>query len=134
MKKNGFTLIELLVVLAIMGLVLGVIFSMFSSGIKQGEKMKNRIYLQQEANYVSTVLRKTHQNKPEYTIEITTSEIKIDGITISDKFNYVANIKYNKNPYINGQKINSSYPVEIEIKFSKDGNDYTLRTTLSRGV
>ncbi|WP_066257945.1 type II secretion system protein [Neobacillus drentensis] len=134
MKKNGFTLIELLVVLAIMGLVLGVIFSMFSSGIKQGEKTKNRIYLQQEANYVSTVLRKTHQNKPEYTIEITNSEIKIDGIKISDKYNYVAYIKYNKIPYINGQKINSSYPVEIEIKFSKDGNDYTLRTTLSRGV
>jgi prepilin-type N-terminal cleavage/methylation domain-containing protein len=136
MKKNGYTLIELLAVLALMGMVMGIIFSVFNSGLKQGENTKKDIFLQQEANYVATALRNTHFNKTDYTLLISNNSIVLDGVTISDKYQYDAKIKYKTIDYINGQTItiNNSSPVIIEITFSKNGATYKLRTTLSRGV
>jgi prepilin-type N-terminal cleavage/methylation domain-containing protein len=136
MKKNGFTLIELLATITILSIVSILLFSVFNSGIKQGEKTKKDVYLQQEANYVATLLRNTHLNKHEYTLRIDNDKIILDSQTISDKYNYTAKINYQNTNYVNNQTISitNSTPVIIELTFSKDGTTHTLRTTLSRGV
>ncbi|WML45560.1 prepilin-type N-terminal cleavage/methylation domain-containing protein [Neobacillus sp. PS3-40] len=138
MKKNGgFTLIELLLGLAIMGMVLTLIFSVFHSGIQQGERTKDDIYLQQEANYVVTALRNAylnHNNVP-LSLSITNDQIILNGTTISDKYQYQAKINYNGVIYTNQTlSIQGSSPVMIEITFTYEGASYTLRTTLSKGV
>lgn len=136
-KQNGFTLIELVVALGIMGMVFTLLFSVFYSGIHQGEIEKKEVYLQQEANYVVTALRKAHLNDNQYTISISDSEIVLNGTVISDEFHYNAIIYYNNLKYINpiqNLSIQSNYPVMLEITFTNNGSSYTLRTTLSRGV
>jgi prepilin-type N-terminal cleavage/methylation domain-containing protein len=139
MKKNGgFTLIELLMGLSLMGMVLILVFSVFHSGILQGERNKNEIYLQQEANYVATALRNAYlnQNKDKpMSLSITANQIILNGTSISDKYQYQAKINYQGNTYTSQSiMIQGSFPVMLEITFISKDSSYTLRTTLSKGV
>lgn len=136
MKKNGFTLIELLAVLAILGTVITIIFSIFHTGFMQGENTKKDVFLQQEANIVATSLRNTHLNNQTYTLTIDNKQIVLNGVVISNQYEYRAEIKYDGTDHISPTTLNitNKNPVMIKITFSDGSSSYTLRTTLSRGV
>jgi prepilin-type N-terminal cleavage/methylation domain-containing protein len=149
MKKGGFTLIELLAALTISGIVLSILVSVLISGIKQSEKIEKEVSLQQEANHVATMLRNEYLSEIQYNVDKTlTIEVLENSIilnedsVISDQFHYSSEIYYFDNDpetddhYTTGEVviIKSSAPVDIRITFSNETDEYTLRTTLSRGV
>ncbi len=141
MKKNGFTLIELLASLVISSIAMTIVFSIFVTGIKQNENTKKDVSIQQEANYVATKLRKEYLSKNEYnesvnyTISVSNNQIVLNGIVISDKFQYQSKITYENKEYLNEEvAIYNKKPVMIQITFFSGNKSYTLRTMLSRGV
>lgn len=142
MKRNGFTLIELLAGLLLTTLFVTIATSIYITGFRQGEDTKKDVDLQQEANYIATILRKEYFSKNEYNSETTyrltvyTDKIELNGTTISDKYNYTAEIKYAGAIYETNQEIlvKSKAPVLVNIKIIHGNDSYTLRTTLSRGV
>lgn len=142
MKRNGFTLIELLAGLMLTTIFITIATSIYITGFRQGEDTKKDVDLQQEANYIATKLRNEYFSKNEYdattTYQLTvyTDKIVLNGTTISDKYDYTAEIGYDNNIYVTNQEVivNSKAPVMINIKLIYGNDSYTLRTTLSKGV
>ncbi|NMD70533.1 prepilin-type N-terminal cleavage/methylation domain-containing protein [Bacillus sp. DNRA2] len=142
MKRNGFTLIELLAGLLLTTLFVTIATSIYITGFRQGEDTKKDVDLQQEANYIATILRKEYFSKNEYNsgttyqLTIYTDKIELNGTTVSDKYNYNAEIQYDNETYETNEAIivKNKAPVMINIKIIHGNDSYTLRTTLSRGV
>lgn len=141
MKKNGFTIVELLAALALSGIVLTIIFSIFFTGIKQSGDTNKDLALQQEANIVATQLRNEYlkyDSDDEYSLSVENNQIVLNGNVISNRFQYKLNkltIDGIENP--NQTFSFTSFPpptVQIEMEFFSGNSTYTLRTTLSRGV
>ena len=151
-KENGFTLVELLAVLAISGIIVTLLISVFLTGMKQSENTKQNVSLQQEANFVATALRTHHLEKQQYNLKIDDTQIQLDGKIISDFYEYEATVKYDgiveenteagesvevvleeyNNPI--DLTVDTNKQVTLIITFTHGSISYTLRTTLSRGV
>jgi hypothetical protein len=116
--------------------------SIYLTGFKQGEDTKKDVSLQQEANYIATRLRKEYLSKNEYNqtstynLTVYTDKIVLNGITISDKYEYSAEIQYKDVTYETNHEVivNNKGSVMIRITLINGDDHYTLRTTLSRGV
>ncbi|WP_318508182.1 hypothetical protein [Bacillus sp. T3] len=98
--------------------------------------------LQQEVNYVATVLRKEYlsvnnysENAP-YLLQVSDSQIVLNGKVISGKYQYTAEIQYDGKTYITNQEVlvKNNSPVMVKITLINGNDRYTLRTTLSRGM
>lgn len=135
MKRNGFTLVELLAALALTGIIIVLVFSVFQTGVKQGESSKKDAFLQQEAQLIAKTIRKKHLKEPAYQLEIKTDEVLIDGKTISKSNIYKAEIVYENHTYAGERlQIDTKLPLELTLMIKKGENSYTLRTLFARGI
>lgn len=82
-NENGVTLIEVLATLTILSLLVGIVFGVFINGINYSNKAKDTVSIQQEANYLLTLLKEQHENQDWYTIEVTNDHKRIQ-VTNSD--------------------------------------------------
>lgn len=135
MKRNGFTLVELLAALALTGIIIVLVFSVFETGIKQGENSKKDAFLQQEAQQIAKTIRNKHLKEPAYQLEIKTDEVIVDGKAISKNYIYEAEIVYENHTY-SGERlqIDTKLPLELTLMIKKGEHSYTLRTLFARGI
>lgn len=135
MDRNGFTLVELLAALTITGIIIVLAYSVFHTGIKQGESSKEDTFLQQEAQLIAKVIRNKHLKEPAYQLEIKPDEVLIDGNVISRNYSYMAKIVYENHTY-SGEplQIDTTLPLEMTLKIKKGEQSYTLRTLFARGI
>lgn len=81
-NQKGITLIELLAVLTILGIIIGVLYSVFINGLNYSTSSKDTVLIQQEANYLLTLLKKQHEKDVPYIVKIkkdNLSEVIIEG-------------------------------------------------------
>ena len=69
-NQSGITLIEVLATLTILSLLLGIIYSVFFNGLQYSSKAKNTVSIQQEANYLLTLLKEQHEKVNSYTVSV----------------------------------------------------------------
>jgi len=132
-NERGVTLVELLAVLAIFGVIMLVLGSIFIDGMKASDRNATNQRLQQEANYILESVRKEYLKRPE---DVTISEIilkvepqnggktlKLNDETISEGFTY----ELGTNTIL---RESSSSHFNLTIK--KNGKSYTIDTTLSK--
>lgn len=135
MKRNGFTLVELLAALTITGIIIVLAYSVFHTGIKQGESSKEDAYLQQEAQLIAETIRNKHLKEPAYQLEIKPDGVLLDGKAISSNYSYMAQVVYENHTY-SGEplQIDTKLPLEMTLKIKKGDQSYTLRTLFARGI
>lgn len=135
MKRNGFTLVELLAALTITGIIIVLAYSVFHTGIKQGESSKKDAFLQQEAQLIAETIRNKHLKEPAYQLEIKSDEVLLDGKAISRNYRYMAKVVYENHTY-SGEplKIDTKLPLEMTLEIKKGEQSYTLRTLFARGI
>jgi prepilin-type N-terminal cleavage/methylation domain-containing protein len=135
MDRNGFTLVELLAALTITGIIIVLAYSVFHTGIKQGESSKGDAFLQQEAQLIAETIRNKHLKEPAYKIEIKADEVLLDGKSISRNYSYTAKVNYENHTY-SGEplQIDTTLPLEMTLKIKKGEQSYTLRTLFARGI
>lgn len=78
-NSKGLTLVETLAILVISSIVMLVIFIIVSSGINNSKQIQERANLQNEANYLLTVLREFHERGETYTISFNNGEMFIES-------------------------------------------------------
>ena len=76
-NQSGLTLIEVLATIAILSIVTVMIYSVFSTGLHQYSQAKETVLIQQEANYLLTILKERHENDDSYTITVDESHQKV---------------------------------------------------------
>jgi prepilin-type N-terminal cleavage/methylation domain-containing protein len=135
MDKNGFTLVELLAALTITGIIIVLAYSVFHTGIKQGESSKEDAFIQQEAQLIAEAIRNKHLKEPAYQLEIKSDEVVLDGKAISGNYSYTAKVVYENHTY-SGEplQIDTKLPLEMTLKIKKGEKSYTLRTLFARGI
>lgn len=136
MKNHGFSLIEVLAALALTSMALGLVFSIWHSGVKQGNGNKSEVLLQQEAQIIAETLRNTHLMSYSYKLNVDEDKVVLDNKVLSGRFNYQAEITHQEKLYGNSEEIlvNTRKPVSIKLVISSGDKSYTLRTTLARGT
>lgn len=87
-NNKGVTLIELLIVLAIMGIVLQLLYSIFFVGNKSFNTSKDRGFAQQDVRIVSTLITNELKNAKEISFE------KLEGDYYSLRYNSKDKILY----------------------------------------
>lgn len=135
MERNGFTLVELLAALTITSIIIVLAYSVFHSGIKQGESSKEDAFLQQEAQLIAETIRNKHLKEPDYQLEIKADEVLLDGKAISSNYSYMAKVVYENHTY-SGEplQIDTKLPLELTLKIKKGDQSSTLRTLFARGI
>lgn len=121
-SERGLTLVELLVVLALIGVISALIFGVLMNGIKASERSTTKQRLQQEANYITEVVRNEYlQSYNEYLNDI---EFKIVGDSL----------------LMNDVKISEGFSYEnlatdddvLSLKLTKDNFSYNINTKFSK--
>ena len=69
-NQRGVTLIEVLATLTIMSLFGGIVYGVFINGMNYSSKAKDTVSIQQEANYVLTILKEMQEKKDSYTVSV----------------------------------------------------------------
>ncbi|MFC7685220.1 PilW family protein [Ureibacillus sp. GCM10028918] len=69
-NQRGLTLIELLATVVVLSIVVAIVSSILFNGLKLSNKVENKAKLQQEANYVTTILKEQHQYGEKYEIRL----------------------------------------------------------------
>jgi len=92
-NERGLTLVELLAVLALVGVISALIMGVFFNGIKAADRSTTKQMLQQEANYITEVVRNEYlksvdKNIIELKIEDDNHILKMNSKTISEGFEY----------------------------------------------
>lgn len=132
-NERGVTLIELLATLAIIGVIMALITSVFINGSKASERNTSNQRLQQEANYIVEVIRKEYLKLESDPVELKINNgdktLKVNDVLISEGFFYcyenVCNdisfeLKKNVNQnFLMTIKENDSLYFEIDTTFSK---------------
>jgi prepilin-type N-terminal cleavage/methylation domain-containing protein len=135
MERNGFTLVELLAALTITSIILILAYSVFHTGIKQGESSKEDAFLQQEAQLIAETIRNKHLKETAYQLEIKSDEVLLDGKVISRNYSYMAKVIYDNHTYSGESiQIDTKLPLEMTLKIKKGDQSYTLRTLFARGI
>lgn len=142
MNNKGLTLIEVIAGIAMTTVVILITMSIFMTGIKQSVDTKKEVNLQQEVNYVATVLRKEYLSVNQYsetvryTLQVSDSQIVLNGKVVSDQYQHIADIQYDGATYGTNDEVivKDNSPVMIKITLINGNDRYTLRTTLSRGM
>ncbi|MGG0716306.1 prepilin-type N-terminal cleavage/methylation domain-containing protein [Robertmurraya massiliosenegalensis] len=74
-SEKGLTLVEVLVTLVIMSIISGVIYSVFTTGLKLYQKIGIESQLRDDADYVATmILNEMYENPPNYIASYETTE------------------------------------------------------------
>ncbi|WP_438311213.1 prepilin-type N-terminal cleavage/methylation domain-containing protein [Sporosarcina sp. FA9] len=133
-NERGLTLVELLAVLALVGIVMTLLISVFINGSKASNRIATNQQLQQEANYITEVVRREYLIHPDNVtdvkykvrIELEIDEInnvlKMNGKMISEGFTYAevtdTILRKDPQPFI--------------LKIGKDGNFFLVETKFSK--
>jgi len=64
-NERGLTLVELLAVLALVGIIMTLLISIFINGSKASNRIAINQQLQQEANYITEVIQAEYLKRPE---------------------------------------------------------------------
>ncbi|WP_171016642.1 PilW family protein [Pseudalkalibacillus caeni] len=102
--SKGFTLIELLLTLAISGIIITMIYSVFINGLTRLDRENTKVLARQDADYVmeqiSNAFYQEEKNKarneydPEIFLEINNGIVKLNGTKISNE-----NFSYEKSTF-----------------------------------
>ncbi len=65
-NETGLTLIEVLATITILSIVSVVIYNVFTSGLRYSSKAEETTLIQQEANYLLTLLKEQHEKTTNY--------------------------------------------------------------------
>lgn len=146
-RKNqfGLTLIEVLATVTILSIVTVLIYGVFSTGLHQYSQAKEDVLIQQEANYLLTILKERHENDDSYTITVDESHQKVtintnkssDTLIIeSEKYTYQIVDTENPSNDTNTISIDPSkdnFHVQIIVTSKKNPSvTYEIKTILSR--
>ncbi len=70
-NETGLTLIEVLATLTILSIVSVIIYNVFSNGLRYSSQAEDTVLIQQEANYLLTLLKEQHENAAnDYTVTV----------------------------------------------------------------
>lgn len=70
-NEAGLTLIEVLATITILSIVSVIIYNVFTSGLRYSSKAEETVLIQQEANYLLTLLKEQHENAAtDYTVTV----------------------------------------------------------------
>ncbi|GEN82324.1 hypothetical protein SLU01_06360 [Sporosarcina luteola] len=127
-NERGLTLVELLASLAIFGIILALIGSILITGIKTANRNTLNQQMQQEANYITEVVRKEYLRKNDknimdntITFNVDNDVLKMNGTIISRDYQYtVSNI------------VRTDNPTRFSLTIEKDGLHYNVNTTFSK--
>ena len=121
-SERGLTLVELLVVLALIGGLSALIVGTLINGIKVSERSTTKQQLQQEANYITEIVRNEYlQSYNDYLddikFEIDGDSLLMNDAKISEGFSY-------ENPttdddVLSLRLIKDDFSYDINTKFSK---------------
>lgn len=124
-NETGITLIEVLAAITILSIVTVIIYNVFSNGLRYSSQAEDTVLIQQEANYLLTLLKKQHENAAnDYTV------------TVENNHNTVI---INKNRSNEMDATNSQYLYQIcdldDVKSCDEQNatDHTITKTPSNG-
>ena len=76
-NQSGITLIEVLATITILSIVSVIIYNVFSNGLHYSSQAKDTVLIQQEANYLLTVLKEQHENEDSYTVTVDKDQQKV---------------------------------------------------------
>jgi len=135
-NERGITLVELLAVLALIGIIMTLIMSVFINGANTVERNSVNQKLQQEANYITEAVRLEYLKHPdEITGEEYESEIKLE-IDNVDK-----TLKMNGNVISEGYTYSGVTETIVRVGLSSftltideggSSKPFTIETTLSK--
>ena len=138
-NERGITLVELLAVLAIVGIIMILITSVFINGKKATDRGATNQMLQTEANYILETIRKEYLILEGYDIKLDTSnnKLKMDEMVISEGYSYefieeIENGTEVETIILNEININRNESQSIKLTIKKDDLSYTIDTTLSK--
>jgi len=156
-NERGITLLEVLATLTILGFLISIIFSIFINGINYSSKAKDTVLIQQETNYLLTLLKEQHENQSLYSITVSDNHkqviivndegetfnignedyeyyMKDSRFTEQNKLEINPMKKKESNGVVNGVvKIMGDFHVELLIKSSENPSlEYRTKTILSR--
>lgn len=150
LNQKGITLIELLAVLTILGIVLGILYNVFINGLHYSTSSKDTVLIQQEANYLLTLLKKQHEKDVPYTVKIrkdNRSEVIIEGAELvnieNSSFEYsISDLGKSSVPcedheqYLFCKKVdplNENFQLKIKVTSKKNSKmNFEVQTILSR--
>lgn len=70
-NQSGITLIEVLATITILSIVSIIIYNVFFNGLQYSSQAKDTVSIQQEANYLLTILKEQHENaENNYTVTV----------------------------------------------------------------
>jgi prepilin-type N-terminal cleavage/methylation domain-containing protein len=133
-NERGITLVELLAVLAIGGIILVLLTSVFINGKKASDRSVTNQMLQQEANYILETIRKEYLKleDDDIKLEIIDKTLKMNEKVISQGYSYdfIIDNAEGEIVYPIIIKRNKSFPLKLTI--TKENLHYTVNTTLSK--
>jgi prepilin-type N-terminal cleavage/methylation domain-containing protein len=133
-NERGITLVELLAVLAIGGIILVLLTSVFINGKKASDRGVTNQMLQQEANYILETIRKEYLKleDDDIKLEIIDKTLKMNEKVISQGYSYdfIIDNAEGEIVYPIIIKRNKSFPLKLTI--TKENLHYTVNTTLSK--
>lgn len=70
-NQAGITLIEVLAALTILSIVTVIIYNVFSNGLRYSSQAEDTVLIQEETNYLLTLLKEQHENAAnDYTVTV----------------------------------------------------------------
>jgi prepilin-type N-terminal cleavage/methylation domain-containing protein len=133
-NERGITLVELLAVLAIGGIILTLLTSVFISGKKASDRGVTNQMLQQEANYILENIRKEYLKLEgdDIKLEIIDNTLKMNEKVISQGYSYDFIIDNAEDEIVYPIIIKRNEPYPLKLTITKANLHYTVNTTLSK--
>lgn len=138
-NERGVTLIELVAVLAIVGIILVLISSVFIGGLKASNRSTTNQQLQQEANYITEAIRNEYLKNPEkdrvpikMELEILGDRLEMDGAVISEGYIYNFGTDEATESILVLEIDRSKGSFEFNLGLEKNGQIYEVKTTFSK--
>jgi type II secretory pathway pseudopilin PulG len=141
-NQVGITLIEVLATLTILSFLMVIVYNVFFNGLNYSSQAKDTVSIQQEANYLLTLLKELHENEDFYTVTVEEDHqtVTINEISVNNpQFLYqVCNLNdpspcNEQNTIVIENPAKESFYVRIVLT-SKNNPDltYEVKTILSR--
>ena len=138
-NERGLTLVELLAVLVLVGIISALIMGAFFNGIKAADRSTTKQMLQQEANYITEVVRNEYlksvnKNIIELKIENDNHILKMNSKIISEGYEYFFEEPKDEDEellttiFVNPKKQSAPFVLTIE----RNGQSYSFDTVFSK--
>jgi len=128
--ERGITLVELLAVLALLGIIMTLIITVFINGTRATERSTTNQRLQQEANYIVEAIRMKYlESKDEsFELHIENQSLKMGEATISEGYDYMFFNDEEKKTIV----VERKESVNFELRLKKGKLEYKVKTIFSK--